>query len=176
MSELALPCLMCGVQLPNVMPHLENQPDDGLAFETHGAYGSTVFDPMDGSFLEITICDECVVKAAESGQVYVGRDRRPVTLDGLLVGWERLDRPYVLWNKGLPGFEENDAVHLWGLEEARELWSSPRIQWLMDLEAMDEWIATHKPSSSESGLDLQGDTSNSVEDSNVRPLAAKDTP
>lgn len=32
----------------------------GTAFRIYGHYGSTVFDPMDGSSLEIVICDECL--------------------------------------------------------------------------------------------------------------------
>lgn len=38
-------------------------PSDGLHFRTYGHYGSTVFDPMDGSkFLDIVICDLCILE------------------------------------------------------------------------------------------------------------------
>jgi hypothetical protein len=33
---------------------------DGTVFRTYGNYGSTVFDPMDSTFLEITICNPCL--------------------------------------------------------------------------------------------------------------------
>jgi hypothetical protein len=45
------------------------QPVDGLAFNSPGHYGTSVFDPMDGSHLEIAICDDCVVKAGKKGFV-----------------------------------------------------------------------------------------------------------
>lgn len=63
-----LPCIVCGTPLNNV---LEDglQPMDGLAFETLGHYGSTVFDPMNGSWLEIAICDNCLVAAAKERRV-----------------------------------------------------------------------------------------------------------
>lgn len=37
-------------------------PMSGLHFQSYGHYGSTVFDPMDGSSLDIAICDECLKK------------------------------------------------------------------------------------------------------------------
>lgn len=36
------------------------QPLGGLAFATRGHYGSAYFDPIDGTYLEIVICDECM--------------------------------------------------------------------------------------------------------------------
>lgn len=66
------PCIVCGQKLKDVFggsPVYANQPGEGLAFTTHGHYGSTVFDPMDGSSLEINICDPCVEKAMERGDV-----------------------------------------------------------------------------------------------------------
>ena len=32
----------------------------GLMFQTYGHYGTTVFDPMTGEYLEIVVCDECI--------------------------------------------------------------------------------------------------------------------
>jgi hypothetical protein len=37
-------------------------PMSGLHFQTYGHYGSTIFDPMDGTSLDIAICDECVLR------------------------------------------------------------------------------------------------------------------
>lgn len=38
-----------------------NQPTGGLAFMTHGHFGSAEFDPMSPDrWLEINICDECI--------------------------------------------------------------------------------------------------------------------
>jgi hypothetical protein len=38
----------------------EFQPLDGLAFSTPGHYGSTFFDPCDGTRIEIAVCDDCL--------------------------------------------------------------------------------------------------------------------
>lgn len=35
-------------------------PMDGTHFLTYGHYGSTVHDPMDGSYLNIIICNKCL--------------------------------------------------------------------------------------------------------------------
>jgi hypothetical protein len=63
-----LNCFKCNKELEPAVkdnPFKENQPYGGTVFTSHGHYGSTVFDPpgLDGSrFLEITICDECLVE------------------------------------------------------------------------------------------------------------------
>jgi hypothetical protein len=49
-----------------------HQPVDGLGFHTRGAYGSSYFDPMDGSYLELSICDGCVEEADKKGFVNRG--------------------------------------------------------------------------------------------------------
>ena len=110
MAEKALPCIVCGRELDNVFSESENQPNNGLAFSSHGHYGSTVFDPMDGTYLEITVCDRCLTKAGEQGRVLSGRDRRPVVFDRMgQIGWERINRPAVPWTKDLAGYDEKDV-------------------------------------------------------------------
>lgn len=52
-------CVVCGESMEN-LDYGGFQPDNGLAFVTSGHYGSTVFDPMDGSRLELAICDFCL--------------------------------------------------------------------------------------------------------------------
>jgi hypothetical protein len=49
--------------------HGPNQPNDGLSFTSFGAYGSSFFDPMDGTYLEVTICDPCLAEHREAGRV-----------------------------------------------------------------------------------------------------------
>lgn len=44
-------------------------PVGGLHFVTYGHYGTTVFDPMDGSTLNIFVCDSCITEAYEEGIV-----------------------------------------------------------------------------------------------------------
>lgn len=67
----ALPCIVCKKELDNV--HADNQPYKGLAFNTHGHYGSTIFDPFPGdkerTWLVVNICDDCVTTAAKAGHV-----------------------------------------------------------------------------------------------------------
>lgn len=55
-------CIRCGKKLEDIMEGGQSvQPSGGIAFVTHGHYGSTVFDPMDGSWCEIVVCDECAI-------------------------------------------------------------------------------------------------------------------
>lgn len=65
-------CFCCDKELDNMHYESRNKesyvyvhPMGGLHFQTYGHYGSTVFDPMDGSSLDIAICDECVMLRKE---------------------------------------------------------------------------------------------------------------
>lgn len=69
-----LPCIVCAKKLKPAVDNELNQPNDGLAFCTYGHYGSTFFDPMDGSQLEINICDSCLKKRAAEGFVLEFKD------------------------------------------------------------------------------------------------------
>lgn len=62
-------CIACRKDMRNYLSD-GLQPDSGLSFMTKGHYGSTVFDPMDGSYLEICVCDRCLTVAASEGLVY----------------------------------------------------------------------------------------------------------
>lgn len=95
MAKYALPCIACGRQLENVEADAENQPYNGTAFVSHGHYGSTIFDPMDGHFLEINICDACL--ALHRDRVMEGRDRRPVKEGGVIVGFEDIEWKLTPW-------------------------------------------------------------------------------
>lgn len=63
---LALSCIVCDKELESISS--PNQPHDGLEFVSSGHYGTTVFDPMDGSMLAINVCDSCLKKAIEKKQ------------------------------------------------------------------------------------------------------------
>lgn len=93
MSEKALPCIVCGVELDNVTADSDNQPSDGTAFWTSGHYGSTFFDPMDGQRIEITICDACLEERKD--RIGWHQAYRTITCGRVIVGRERLDRPLV---------------------------------------------------------------------------------
>jgi hypothetical protein len=130
-----LPCIVCGKALRNTFEDAENQPDGGTAFQTHGHYGSTVFDPMDGEYIEINVCDACLRSAASQQRVLAGRDAKPVLCDGAVVGYEKVHRPLVPFNPDVMGSIDYDDVlnvdeedvwaeHLTWTHEGRQ-----RIEW-----------------------------------------------
>lgn len=88
----AAPCIVCSRELREVieergMTGTVNQPDGGVAFESYGHYGTTVFDPMDGTRLEVNVCDECLTEAAKKGRVlWFDRKKRDDTCMGF--PWE----------------------------------------------------------------------------------------
>lgn len=90
----ALQCIACGRELKNVDDDSVNQPYCGTAFISHGHYGSTAFDPMDGHYLEINVCDLCLIQ--HRNRIYEGRDFRPVVEDGSVVDMESIKPPYKL--------------------------------------------------------------------------------
>ena len=69
---MKLSCLICDKELEQCGPDDDIiQPWAGTCFETRGHYGSTIFDPMDGTKLEIIICDGCLrEKSKTKGLIY----------------------------------------------------------------------------------------------------------
>jgi hypothetical protein len=64
------PCVLCGKPLKSAIAGPDgNLPLDATIFISHGNYGSTVFDPMDGSALIVNICDGCLSTAQVQGRV-----------------------------------------------------------------------------------------------------------
>ena len=63
-------CVRCEKHLENIQPNIGFQPNDGLAFYTNGHYGSTFFDPMDSTYIEIAVCDICMEHLSEIGFVH----------------------------------------------------------------------------------------------------------
>jgi hypothetical protein len=107
MTQTPTPCIVCGVELPEVMPGItENQPAGGVTFTAPGNYGSTVFDPFDGSMIEVNVCDPCLVAAGEAGRVLLDRTARSVTFEGTVVGWEELESRLTVWTRHHPGFPD----------------------------------------------------------------------
>ena len=71
-------CIVCNAEVKNwdeAYSHGEEKihPIGGTVFRTYGHYGSTVFDPMDGSYLEIVVCDDCLTTR---------KDRSYLSIDG----------------------------------------------------------------------------------------------
>lgn len=112
MSRDALPCIVCGQALQNVIDDAQNQPNDGLAFTTNGHYGSTVFDPMDGTAIEINVCDDCIRVAGREGRVLWSRQHKPVLCMGMVVGREEIYGPLVEWNPDQRPSEQPDIQEL----------------------------------------------------------------
>lgn len=71
-TEPALACIACGRQLQNAVPRTKNQPWGGLAVYGTGHYGSE-FDPMDSSFLLLSVCDPCLERGGKAGRVLLCR-------------------------------------------------------------------------------------------------------
>ena len=57
-------CIKCHRELEHWDVYAEEEqqmhPIGGTVFRTYGNYGSAVFDPMDATYLEISVCDECL--------------------------------------------------------------------------------------------------------------------
>jgi hypothetical protein len=66
----SLPCIVCGCKLENFGSD-ENQPLRGVEFVARGHYGSTVFDPIDGSRIIVNICDKCLAAAMALKKVQI---------------------------------------------------------------------------------------------------------
>jgi len=101
LSEFALPCILCGKQLRNVYRDVDNQPNDGVVCFTSGNYGSTVFDSFNGERLEFNCCDNCLVEAGAKGRVWISREKRPVTVEGILIGYEEVPYLPLPWHQGM---------------------------------------------------------------------------
>ncbi len=89
-----IPCLACGKELDNLQYEMrdgkpvEVHPMGGLHFRTYGHYGSTVFDPMTGTYLNIAICDLCIIKNLDKVRGN-GKQELEYTVDILVDAAER---------------------------------------------------------------------------------------
>lgn len=83
---MVLPCIVCGSILKEIGSGSSNHADDANEFRTFGQYGSTVFDPLNGSYLAVNICDRCLTDAGRQGRVltalYSTRDLIQWTSEG----------------------------------------------------------------------------------------------
>lgn len=75
----ALSCIVCHKALVNEIDLADNQPRDGVVCNTHGNYGSRVYDSLNANeYLEFNVCDDCLVKASNRGEiVHVTRTTLP---------------------------------------------------------------------------------------------------
>ena len=119
-------CIVCEKEVERVDQDSPTQPYGGTSFYSDGQYGSTVFDPMDGQYIHIILCDECLMNRKEN--VLMGRQARPIRVDGSILGWERVSRAEVLWNPKLSHWDEDEIIEM-DMEEALDLADDPRIKW-----------------------------------------------
>jgi hypothetical protein len=72
-----IPCFRCGEHLEEVDEEGINQPHGAQVFISNGHYGATLFDPIDGSWLELNICDNCLKQYQSRGRILVGKQYAP---------------------------------------------------------------------------------------------------
>ena len=70
-------CIVCKRHLENFDNGEVNHPKGAVVFSARGNYGSTVFDPMDETYLEVNICDGCLRLAGIDGAVLLGTVQTP---------------------------------------------------------------------------------------------------
>lgn len=77
-NEDTLDCAICGSEVEwNGCPGMINNPC-ATVFNAFGNYGSTMFDPMDSSYLEINICDECLETLKQKRRVLHGNSTKKI--------------------------------------------------------------------------------------------------
>lgn len=117
--QAMLPCFVCGKELENVVDDVVNQPHEADCFHTYGVYGSTDFDPMNGEFLEINICTDCMKKGAEQNRILLARDTKPVCIIhpefGLrtVVGTTKAHREPVFWSPEMETDDSDLLIETW---------------------------------------------------------------
>lgn len=66
-------CIVCDKELKPVhdsdSEDIQYPPNGGIYLQSHGNYGSRVFDSMTGEFLECYICDECL--ESKKDKIYI---------------------------------------------------------------------------------------------------------
>lgn len=68
--ERPMICACCFKDLECVEEDLPYQPYDANIFNSHGHYGSTLYDPVNiREVLSLSICSACMLKAAEHGAI-----------------------------------------------------------------------------------------------------------
>ncbi len=132
MTENTFPCIICGKPLRRVMPMTPAQPANGVMCSTHGNYGSTVFDDLDGERLHFNICDACLTTAGEQGRIVVAQHYQnltaPIGPGGMpsIVGIEKFaDRTFEPWDPHAPEDEvpvRHRAITLAELENPPANW------------------------------------------------------
>jgi len=114
-----------------------NQPDNATEFYSEGHYGSTTFDPMDGTEIVVNICDNCIrdrvanpLNPVGYRQVYV-----PIRCMGFYVGRQYVDSqmvPFTLQEESGDDVVEVTPDQLGEALNARVWWFPTNIQEVRD--------------------------------------------
>lgn len=137
-----LSCFKCLSLLKNAWRDAANQPSEGTCFITYGHYGSTAFDPMDGTYIEINICDPCLREGSENSLVAMGQSSQPVVLsDRSRIGSHKIQREIVEWDHS-KSYTDLDDVYVIGDIEDFELALSygSRFSWNLETDQIREII------------------------------------
>lgn len=150
---MTLPCIICETPLPGVddeyvkrmteadeiRPLPANQPYGGTAFMSHGHYGSTAFDPMDGQYIEINLCDPCLQEKAQRSFVLTGRSYRPVRVDGVIWGTQKFSSGEAPWT-GNEEMENREYLDI-SLSEVMYYADDKNIGWNAgNRQKLQEWV------------------------------------
>lgn len=99
-------CFKCDKTLERAFKDEDTQPWGATSFFSHGQYGSTVFDPMDESYLGVYICDECLVDNAQ--KVVEWKPARDVFVSSPTNGeWTPPFKSSSEWRRAYPTKEDN---------------------------------------------------------------------
>ena len=61
-------CIICDKAL-EMVNKIWNLPKEAVNFYTYGHHGSAVFNPLDGSVMKVTICDDCLIKKLDKTSI-----------------------------------------------------------------------------------------------------------
>ncbi len=114
----------------------ENQAYGGLAFTSYGQYGGTLFDPMDGTFIEVNICDDCLRILSKRSLVLTGRSSRLVRVNGSIWGSQKVRTPLKLWD--CDEHPEYEAVDF-SLDQVMRHANDPDFSWNAG-KHLQEWV------------------------------------
>lgn len=103
----ALNCFKCNALIET---SAEDLPVESVLFRGEANPYSEVFDPEDGTFLEIVICDNCLKTFAPQNNIHCARDRKAIRLDidgAPQVGWLNSPGLYspVYWHENLAPYD-----------------------------------------------------------------------
>jgi hypothetical protein len=110
--DFPLACIICGFKPEPVFKDgfAPRQPWGATTFTSYGQYGSTVFDDMGRTYLEINVCDDCMRAKARQGLIALAQ---PVHVP-------KPEATYSTWTPYDPENPEDELNVLLSLEDVAE--------------------------------------------------------